>query len=193
PAALAFASGVSAGPMGSAHPVGAPYQAFPTQDGWINIGAISQATWEGTARVLDAAWMITDERFVTNGARMQHRELLVDTMSTILKTRTTDAWMEPFEQAGVPAGPVKSMIQVLEDTQTQARGMVEEVDNPIAGTVQALGCPVKFSAGDGVTRRGAPIYGQHTAEVLSEIGLSNDEIDALAADNVIHVAREFAD
>lgn len=191
PAALAFASNISAGPMGSAHPVAAPYQAFPTKDGWINIGAISKATWEGVAHVLDAAWMIEDERFATNGARMANRQLLVDTMSTILKTRPTDEWMPQFERAGVPAGPVKSMMEVLSDPQTRARDMVIEVEHPVAGMVKALGCPIKFSEGSGVTRRGAPLYGEHTLEVMTELGFSSDEIAELAEAQVVHVADQL--
>lgn len=190
PAALAFASNVSAGPMGSAHPVAAPYQAFPTQDGWINIGAISQATWEGVARVLGAEWMITDERYSSNGARMANRAELVETMSEILKARTTDAWMLDFERAGVPAGPVKSMKDVLDDPQTRARDMVIEVDHPVAGTIPALGCPIKFSGGTGVTRRGAPLYGQHTAEIMTELGFSPADIEALVDAKVVHVTHE---
>ncbi|SAH99505.1 acyl-CoA transferase [Bordetella ansorpii] len=185
PAALALATGVSAGPMGSAHPVAAPYQAFPTQDGWINVGAISKATWEGTANVLGAGWMITDERFATNGARMANRDALVAIMSDILRSRPTDDWMPDFERAGVPAGPVRTMAQVLADPQTQARQMVVEVDHPVAGTVQALGCPIKFSDGHGVTRRGAPLYGEHTRDVLSELGYAAEEIEALAGRNVV--------
>lgn len=191
PAAMAFATNISAGPMGSAHPVAAPYQAFPTQDGWINIGAISQATWEGVARVLGMGWMIEDNRFATNGARMAHRNELVELMSTVLQTRTTDTWMIDFEKAGVPAGPVKSMTQVLSDPQTLARKLVIDVDHPIAGTVQALGCPVKFSEGDGVTRRGAPLYGEHTAEVMAELGFDDAEIAELADAKVVHVACEL--
>jgi crotonobetainyl-CoA:carnitine CoA-transferase CaiB-like acyl-CoA transferase len=187
PAALAFATGRSAGPMGSAHPVAAPYQAFETSDGWINIGAISQGNWERTAKVLDAQWLISDERFLTNGARMANRDALVEIMTSILKTRTTDAWVEAFEKEGVPAGPVETMTQVLDDPQVRARDMVIGVDHPVAGRVAALGCPIKFSNGNGTTSRGAPLYGQHTAEVLHELGYAQVDIDRMAQANVVHV------
>ena len=187
PAALALATGVSAGPMGSAHPVAAPYQAFPTRDGWINIGAISQANWERTAGVLGRPDLLVDARFATNGARMRHREALVAEMSTVLGTRDTDTWVAEFELAGVPAGPVKSMGQVLDDPQVKARGMLVEVDHPVAGTVTALGCPIKFSHGDGVTRRGAPLYGEHTAEVLAELGYSEAEVIRLGEGQAVFV------
>jgi len=187
PAALALATGVSAGPMGSAHPVAAPYQAFPTRDGWINIGAISQANWERTAGVLGRPDLLVDARFATNGARMRHREALVAEMSALLGKRDTDTWVAEFELAGVPAGPVKSMGQVLDDPQVKARGMLVEVDHPVAGTVTALGCPIKFSHGDGVTRRGAPLYGEHTAEVLAELGYSEAEVIRLGEGQAVFV------
>lgn len=186
PAALALATGVSAGPMGSAHPVAAPYQAFPTRDGWINIGAISQSNWERTAAVLGRPDLPSDPRFVGNGDRMRHRDALVEEMSAALAERDTDDWVERFERAGVPAGPVKTMGQVLEDPQVKARGMLVEVEHPVAGNVTALGCPIKFSGGDGVSRRGAPLYGEHTGQVLVELGYSMDEIVALEGCNAVY-------
>lgn len=192
PVALAFATGQSAGPMGSAHPVAAPYQAFPTQDGWLNIGAMSQATWAGVGTVLSLPSMLTDARFATNGARMANRDALVELMSSVLRTQSTDHWVEAFERAGVPAGPVKNMKQVLDDPQTRARDMVIQVEHPVAGLVDALGCPIKFSHGNGVTRRGAPLYGEHTAQVMAELGYAPDEIARMAQARAIHLHREEA-
>lgn len=185
PAALALATGRSAGPMGSAHPVAAPYQAFRTQDGWINIGAIGPANWARLANVLDMPSLLVDERFIDNGSRMANLPALVEIIETTLQQATTDEWVEACERAGVPAGPVRSMTQVLEDPHTIARKMVIEVEHPVAGTVKALGCPIKFSKDDGVTRKGSPLFGEHTVEVLQEIGLSADEISQLAKDGVI--------
>lgn len=189
PAALAFATGKSAGPMGSAHPVAAPYQAFKTGDGWINIGAIGQANWERIGLVLGIPGLATDARFATNAERMNNIEELVATMERVLTGRTTDDWVEAFERAGVPAGPVKTMSQVLDDPQVRAREMVIEVEHPIAGRIQALGCPIKFSNGNGVTQQGAPLLGEHTAEVLREIGYADSDIESLAERGVVHVHR----
>lgn len=185
--AMAFATGESAGPMGSAHPVAAPYQAIPTQDGWINIGAVSQATWVGMTRVLQLEHLLEDERFASNRERMAHRDLLISIISEAMRNNTTDYWVEKFEQAGVPAGPVRKIKDMLEDPQTLARDMVIEVDHPVAGQVQALGLPIKFSHGNGVTRRGAPQYGEHTAEVLQELGYSSEDIAALAASQAVQL------
>lgn len=185
--AMAFATGESAGPMGSAHPVAAPYQAIPTQDGWINIGAVSQATWVGMTRVLQLEHLLEDERFASNRERMANRDLLISIITEAMRSNSTDYWVEKFEQAGVPAGPVRKIKDMLEDPQTLARDMVIEVDHPVAGQVQALGLPIKFSHGNGVTRRGAPQYGEHTAEVLQELGYSSEEIAVLAASQAVQL------
>ncbi|AJY52331.1 CaiB/BaiF CoA transferase family protein [Halomonas sp. KO116] len=187
PAALAFASGVSAGPMGNAHPVAAPYQSFRTQDGWINIGAIGQSNFQRIPSVLDLPGMATDPRFATNGDRMANRDVLIQMMEEVLITRPTNDWVEAFERAGVPAGPVNTMMQMLEDPQVKARKMVIQVKHPIAGQINALGCPIKFSSGDGVTSRGAPLYGEHTAEVLAEMGYGANEITRLVKEEIIYV------
>lgn len=184
-AAMTFATGESAGPMGSAHPVAAPYQAIPTQDGWVNIGAVSQATWEKLAHAIALPGLITDERFATNGARMANRDELIGLITQAMSAHGTDEWVERFEAAGVPAGPVRNMREMLDDPQTHAREMVITVDHPVAGEVKALGLPVKFSNGNGVTRRGAPLYGEHTQEVLRDIGYTDEEIDRLVAAQVV--------
>jgi formyl-CoA transferase len=187
PAALAFATGESAGPMGSAHPVAAPYQAFPTLDGWLNIGAMSQATWVGACNALGMPELATDARFATNGTRMQNREALVNAMSAMLRSRSTDEWVQEFERHGVPAGPVKNIEQVLNDPQTRARDMVIRVDHRRAGEIEALGLPIKFSSGHGVTRQGAPLYGEHTFEVMREIGYAEADIVRLAEAGAVHL------
>jgi crotonobetainyl-CoA:carnitine CoA-transferase CaiB-like acyl-CoA transferase len=186
PAAMALATGHSPGPMGSAHPVAAPYQAFPTRDGWLNIGAISKATWIGVSEVLELPELLTDERFTDNAGRMQHLDDLVKLISDVLQTQSTEHWVHAFERAGVPAGPVKNMKQALDDPQTRIRDMVIKVDHPIAGEIDALGLPIKFARGNGITRRGAPLYGQHTREVMAEIGYTEAEILRLIQAGVVH-------
>jgi crotonobetainyl-CoA:carnitine CoA-transferase CaiB-like acyl-CoA transferase len=108
-AAIYFATGESPGPTGSAHLLTAPYQAFRTRDGFVNIGGANQANWERIAEVLGHAEWRTDPRFATNTARMQHRDALVEAMNAVLATRTTDEWIAAFDAAGVPVGPVHSI------------------------------------------------------------------------------------
>ena len=153
-AAITLAGGQTTGPLGSAHPLTAPYQAFEVADGWITVGASNETTWRRLTGALDAPHLAKDPRFVTNGSRMEHVDELIALLAPILRTRTGSQWLEVFQEAGVPAGPVASIAQMLSHGQTAARDMVVHTDHPRAGRVRGLGCPIKLS-GTADTRRGA--------------------------------------
>jgi crotonobetainyl-CoA:carnitine CoA-transferase CaiB-like acyl-CoA transferase len=187
-AASYFAEGRSPGPTGSAHLLTAPYQAFRTRDGWINIGGANQANWERIADVLGHPEWRADPRFATNAARMQHLAELVALMNNVLATRTRDAWIAAFDAAGVPVGPVHSIGEALAHPQTRARGMIVDLVHPDAGTVRALGCPIHFSATPTRVARPAPRLGEHTREVLRGYGYAAGAIDALSAAGVVATA-----
>jgi crotonobetainyl-CoA:carnitine CoA-transferase CaiB-like acyl-CoA transferase len=183
--AIAFATGVSPGPMGSAHPLNAPYQAFQTADGWINIGAANQANWERLVKLIGASELNDDPRFRANTGRMAHLAELTEALNTIFRTRTTDQWLAVLEQGGFPAGPVLSIAQMHADPQTRAREMVVSTYHAAAGRVESLGLPVKFSETPGGVRGPAPVLGQHSAEVLAEYGYTADQIDGFIAAGVV--------
>lgn len=180
--AICFATGQAPGPMGSAHPLNAPYQAIATADGWITIGAANQKNWQRLLEVLAAPELGDDPRFATNADRMANLEALEVALNRHFRHRPTAAWLTALEAAGVPAGPVLSIKEMHADPQTVARAMVPAVDHPVAGRVQTLGLPIKLSATPGGVVRPAPLFGEHTREVLSEAGCTAAEIDALLAD-----------
>ena len=186
--AIAFATGVAPGPLGSAHPLSGPYQAFATKDGWINLGASNQKLWLQCVGAIGAPELAKDPRFLTNADRMGHLSELVAALTPHFKTRTTADWLAILEQAGVPAGPVLSVSEMHAHPQTIARNMVPEVTHPVAGTVKTIGLPVKFSATPGAVTRPGPLFGQHTREVLAEAGLSPDQIEALIASGAVKTA-----
>ncbi|HIC82698.1 MAG TPA: CoA transferase, partial [Kiloniellaceae bacterium] len=174
--AIALATGETPEPLGSAHPLNAPYQAFETADGWINIGAANQANWERLAKLIEAPELLDDQRFQDNAGRMKHRIDLETILNTIFRQRRTADWLETLEAGGLPAGPVLTVNQMHRDPQTLARGMIVETGHLKAGRTRALGPPVKFSATPAAVTRAAPLLGQHTREVLAEAGYSDAEI-----------------
>jgi crotonobetainyl-CoA:carnitine CoA-transferase CaiB-like acyl-CoA transferase len=177
--AIFLGSGVEIGALGSAHPLTAPYQAFETQDGWITVGASNQVNYVRLAQVLEAPELVADERFRDNASRMANLPALVDRLTAHFKRKRSAEWLAALDAAGVPAGPVLSIAEVLEHPQVVAREMVVETRHPKAGATRAIGCPVKFSGTPAQIRRPAPVFGQHTREVLTEAGLDDAEIAAL--------------
>jgi crotonobetainyl-CoA:carnitine CoA-transferase CaiB-like acyl-CoA transferase len=184
-AAIFFATGQSVGPTGSAHLLTAPYQAFRTRDGWINIGGANQANWERIAEVLGHPEWRTDPRFATNSDRMRNLDALSEAMNAVLATRGKDEWIAAFDAAGVPVGPVNTIGEALSHPQVAARGMVVDLVHPQAGATKALGCPIHFSATPTRIDRPAPMLGEHTRELLREYGYADVEIDAFVADGVV--------
>ncbi len=187
-AAIFFATGVNPGPSGSAHILTAPYQAFPTADGWINVGGANQPNWERIVKVIGRSELASDPRFRTNGDRMRNIEALTPLIAERLRTRASADWIREFEAAGVPVGPVNRIGDMLADPQVLARDMVVEVDHPKAGRVSAIGHPIKFSETPGAVTRAAPLLGEHTRSVLLGLGYTDGEVDELAHAGAVHCA-----
>ena len=179
--AICFATGQAPGPMGTAHPLNAPYQAFPVADGWITVGAANQGNWLRLLEALEAPEMNDDPRFLNNAGRMRNLPALQAALTPLFKTRTSAEWLRRLEEAGVPAGPVLDVHQMHANPQALARDMIVETTHPIAGKVTSIGLPIKFSETPGSVRRAAPVLGQHTREVLREYGFSDAETDQMAA------------
>jgi crotonobetainyl-CoA:carnitine CoA-transferase CaiB-like acyl-CoA transferase len=186
--AIALATGEAPQAMGSAHPLNAPYQSFEAQDGWIVIGGANQRNWLRTLEAIGAPELADDPRFRDNAGRMAHLKELEAEFAKRLRTKPSEHWLNLLEEKGVPCGPVNTMLQALSDPQTLAREMVVEVDHTTLGPVKTLGLPVKFSQTPGKVRTGAPLYGEHTREILAECGFSSDEIEAFARDGVVTTA-----
>ena len=183
--AIYLGSGVAPGALGSAHPLTAPYQAFETSDGWITLGASNQSNYERVCRMLDAPELIADPRFRDNPSRMANLPALVDILTEHFRQKTSAEWLAALDGAGVPAGPVFDIPQMLAYPQTIARDMVVETTHPRAGTTQSIGLPIKFSDTPGAVLRPAPLFGQHTREVCREAGFSNADIDAMIAGGAV--------
>ena len=183
--AMFFATGVNPGPTGSAHILTAPYQAFPTLDGWINLGGANQANWERIVKVIGRPELAADARFRTNTDRMRNLEALTPLVSEVLRLRASAHWIAEFEAAGVPVGPVNRIGDMLADPQVAAREMVVEVEHPRAGRMKTLGAPIKFSATPAAVSRPAPLLGEHTDEVLAGLAYSPGDIERLRREGAV--------
>jgi crotonobetainyl-CoA:carnitine CoA-transferase CaiB-like acyl-CoA transferase len=186
--AICFATGNSPGPLGSAHPLDAPYQAFQTSDGWAVIGAANQANWLRFVKAIDRPDLAEDARFRNNMERMRHFDELIATLSPELRKRPTQEWVTLLDAAGVPVSPVLTVGEMHQDPQAIARNMIAEVEHSVLGRVKTLGNPLKFSKTSVELGGGAPVLGQHTREVLLEHGYNAAQINALVAAAAIQCA-----
>ena len=180
-----FATGESPPAMGSAHRISAPYQALRASDGYLTLGAANQKTWERLCAAIDRRDLLEDPRFATNPDRTQHQQELAAILEAVFATRTVAEWLALLDRSGVPAGPVYDMKQVYADPQVQAREMMVDVEHPTAGKTRAIGIPVKLSETPGSIRRPAPTLGEHTDEILRDLGHSPEAILLLREQRVV--------
>lgn len=173
------------GPLGSAHRMSAPYQAIRCADGYITIGAANDRTFGRLAATLGHPEWTTDSRFASDAQRVKHRVDLAGLIEEVTATAGTRVWLERFEQAAIPCGPIYNYAQVFADPQVVSREMAVEVDHPGLGRLRTLGTPIKMSATPLNPRRRAPLLGEHTQEVLLAAGFSEREVDELRAGGAI--------
>jgi crotonobetainyl-CoA:carnitine CoA-transferase CaiB-like acyl-CoA transferase len=170
-------------PQGSGH---GAYRAFRcADDRWVNIGPSSRL-FPAACRTLGLTWMIEDPRFGTLASRIENRHEITRLYQEAFLARPSDEWISAFQEAGIPVGPIKTVAEVLdEDPHVRARDMVVEVEHPVVGRMKALGIPIKLSETPGAVTRAAPLRGQHTVEILAELGYSESEITELQAERVV--------
>ena len=175
--AIAGATGESPGPLGSAHPLTAPYQAFKTKDKWITVGASNQNTWLMLLKAIDRPDLQENEMFSSNYNRKKNISELVDILNTELIKKTSDEWLKIFDDNGLPCGPINSINEMFVDPQTIEREMIIDVDNKKAGKSKAIGMPIKFSKSKTEKSKSAPNLGEHTKEIMKIFDYNDKQID----------------
>ncbi len=173
------------GPLGSAHRMSAPYQAFRCADGYVTVGAANQRTFEKLAAVLDHPEWTADPRFASDGARVRHREALAAQIEAVTATATRAVWFARFDAAGIPCGPILDYAEAFDTPQAQARDMAVTVEHPTLGRIRTIGTPLKLSRTPLDAERRAPRLGEHTDEVLQGLGYTAAEVAALRASGAL--------
>ncbi|HEU0234928.1 MAG TPA: CoA transferase [Candidatus Limnocylindrales bacterium] len=181
----AFVSGRSPERRGNAHPNIVPYQPFATSDGTIAVAVGSERQWTRLCMAIDRPDLATDRRFATNGDRVDQRDVLVPLLATAFASDTTDAWLARLESADVPCGPINDVLAAFDDPSARALGMRVGLDHPALGRIDQIGIPFHLARRPATVRTPPPLLGEHSAEILAELGYDTADIDGLRASGVI--------
>jgi CoA:oxalate CoA-transferase len=180
-----FAAGITPPRSGNDHPIAAPYGLLATRDGRIALAPADDAFFGRLMDVLEHPELKTDPLYRTQAARVANRERSNAIVGGKLALNTRSYWVEKLNAAGVPCGPVHAVADVFEDPQNQAQNMVIEMDQPGHGAIRMLGFPMKFAGSPCTVRHRAPELGEHSDEVLAELGFAESQVRALRDSGVI--------
>jgi crotonobetainyl-CoA:carnitine CoA-transferase CaiB-like acyl-CoA transferase len=180
-----FGSGEIPQPQGSGTAMIAPYQAFPTADGYAMIAAGSDALFVRLARTLGTPALASDPRFADNPSRVQHRAALVEALAALTRGLKTADLLERLQAAGVPAAPILTVAAVMEEPQTRASGMLVRAPHPRLADYRSVGLPLQWNGVRPGVRRVPPRLGEHTADVLTALGYTLEDVRDLTAKGVV--------
>ena len=182
-----FGTGEVPQAQGSGTAMICPYEAFPTQDAWVMIAAGSDPLFAKAAQALSVGHLADDPRFIDNPARVSHREELVDALSAVTRALTSAELLDRLHRAGVPSAPIQTLDKVAALPQTEASGMLIPVKHPRLPDYRAVGLPIRWDGERPGVSRVPPLLGEHTAEVLAELGNDRASVNELASRHVIQL------
>ena len=184
-AGMYFGSGEVARAAGSAHKLVAPYQAVAASDRHFIVGATTPPNWTAFCRVLSLAAAESDPRFADANARRRNRAALIALIEDVTRTKPAAHWLELLRDAGVPCGEIADYQDVFEDPHLAARQFFVDLEHPVLGRLRGLGSPLRMERTPVRHRRAGPRLGEHSAEVLREIGCSDADVERLAKEGII--------
>jgi len=181
-----LATGENPARLGNQHPNIAPYQEFPTKDGYLILAVGNDPTFERFCKAFGQEALLADPRFATNPIRVQNRQLVTDTLTPVMKSKTTAEWIDALEALKIGCGPINTLEQVFADPHVQAREMVVEMAHGSGETVKVIANPVKLSATPPSYRSPPPVLGEHTEDVLASVlKMSMSDIAALREKGIL--------
>ena len=180
-----FASGESPSRRGNDHPSVAPYQTLRAKDGWMNLAIANDSLWRRYCDAIAQPDLRDDPRFATAPERVRHREALMPIVAELTAARTVSEWMDLLGSAGVPCGRIRTVEEVCTNPQLVERGKVVDRPHPTAGTVRMIGIPIELSDTPGRIETAPPLLGEHTGDVLREVGCTEDQIRTYRAEGVV--------
>jgi len=177
-------AGVSPKRWGNAHPSIVPYEVFRGSDEkYFVVGVGTEALWKKFVQVMNIQVdMRNDKRFSTNAQRIENRETLVPLLQNIFQREPTASWLDKLAAAEIPAGPINTVGEALDDMQTRARGLIVQLEHPAIGLARSIANPIRFSNTPVTYRLPPPLLGEHTSEVLQSLGYSGEDVRAMAAE-----------
>lgn len=183
-------TGVNPAPLGQGHPSLAPYQMFPSKDGRVMLGAANDGLWKKFCDVVERADLADDPRFGTNLDRVNNRQVLIPLLEDLFRTKTTQEWVELLDGAGIPNAPVNTIADLVEDPQVAHRDMIVDVPHPTVTGLRAPASPLRLSDGPASIRRHPPANGEHTEEILCELGYSTHDLADLESSGAVKYLQE---
>ncbi len=181
-----FATGENPGKVGAAHPNLVPYQAFMCQDGkYVNVAVGSERLWDRFCVAMDRQDLYEHPDYAQNGDRVRNRSKLVPILQEEFLKSSVSSWVTQLDEGGVPCGPINELSDVFADPQVLSRDMVVEIPHPSLGWIKQAGIPIKFADTQGSIDRHPPLLGEHTGEILSGLGYSEDDVSRLREEGVI--------
>jgi crotonobetainyl-CoA:carnitine CoA-transferase CaiB-like acyl-CoA transferase len=176
----AFVGGQAPDRLGNAHPNLVPYETFATADGELAVAVGSERQWPRLCDALGLHGLAADERYATNGGRVDHRATLRPILAARFATQPTAHWIGALDAAEIPCGPINDVAEAFASPQAQARAMAVDVEHPVLGAIRQVGLPFTLSATPASIRTAPPLLGEHTAQILAELGYDGPAIRALA-------------
>ena len=182
-----LASGEVPAPQGSGTPMIVPYEAFPSRDAWVMIAAGSDALFAKCCAALGLSELASDRRFATNPDRVRNRTVLSEALAAVTRTLSSEELLSRLQKVGVPTAPILTLDRIVGEAQTEASGMLIAAKHPRVPDYRALALPIKWDGERPAVSRVPPLLGEHTAEILTELGYDDTSIEELAARHVVQL------